>query len=319
MTDVVKPRFTDAYEVGLRAQQVASLHAYEAHNLRSRRCAGGIHVGFEEVAEPAPFVILLGQAFERFLERVTPATWRERAAPLRPALGAEYRRWFSGTPTLFSWPTTPQPSPETPCPLQSLVEQSVAQLNDTAALRTWLHLGMEVARVGRTHQGGWRWASPGRLKELAEQAGVTIDDLFPRVAVHTLLQVATIPELFVGWHRVEEGLVRLRGRISPLADEARHSSDFRSVFWFGCMYYFTPDQAACVRVLWRDWENGTPEVGQDTLKEKAGYKSKRPVDFFKDNDAWGAMIVSGTTRGTFRLQPPSPATETGEAVDEFVR
>lgn len=310
MSVLVKPRFVDSYEVGLRVQQVSALYAYAVHTLRVSKCAGGIQVGTEELPEPAPFVVLLGQAFERFLERVALATCRERAATLRQALDAEHQRWFNGSPNTFSWADTPRPDEEPPGPLQSLTERSVAHLPDAADLLVWLRLGLEVPRVARTGPvaSPWRWASPARLKALALQAGVKMGDLFPRgVGRHTLARRTTIPELFAGWHRVEEGLIRLRGNISSLADEARHSCDFRCVSWFGRMYYFTPDQAACVRVLWRDWENGTPEVGQDAIKEKAGFRSKRLVDFFKDNEAWGTIIVGGTTKGTFRLQPPAEA------------
>jgi hypothetical protein len=87
---------------------------------------------------------------------------------------------------------------------------------------------------------------------------------------------------------------------------ARHSTDFRSVHWFGTNFSFTPTQAACVNILWREWENGTPEVGEDTilLDNQVDAESKRLLDIFRGHPAWGAMIVRGATKGAYRLSPP---------------
>ncbi len=103
---------------------------------------------------------------------------------------------------------------------------------------------------------------------------------------------------------------------SRLANEARHSTDFRSVYWFGKPYSFTPKQAACVKVLWKTWENRTPEMGQATVLAQAEDElsqanlgerltdGARLVDVFKTSEAWQTMIVSGATKGTVRLQEP---------------
>jgi hypothetical protein len=99
----------------------------------------------------------------------------------------------------------------------------------------------------------------------------------------------------------------------PAGPEARHSTDYRSVVWFGTSYYFTPTQAACVKVLWREWANGTPEVGEDTVLEdhEVEADAKRLIDVFRDrksparyHPAWGSMIVPGSTKGAYRLNPP---------------
>ena len=45
------------------------------------------------------------------------------------------------------------------------------------------------------------------------------------------------------------------------APNAVHSPDFRSVEWFGTSYTFSTSQAACVEVLWENWDRRTPEVG----------------------------------------------------------
>lgn len=99
-------------------------------------------------------------------------------------------------------------------------------------------------------------------------------------------------------------------------DEARHAPDFRSVFWFGKTYTFTPKQAACVKLLWEAWENKTPDVGQTTILAGAEdaldarglgeqlTRGARFVDVFKQSGAWQKMIVPGQKKGTVRLQEP---------------
>jgi hypothetical protein len=92
--------------------------------------------------------------------------------------------------------------------------------------------------------------------------------------------------------------------------KAKHSADFRSVLWYGTEYYFTPTQAACVKVLWREWESGTPEIGDGTILEdpEVEAEAKRLIDVFRDrksstgyHPAWNTMITPGSTKGTFRL------------------
>lgn len=87
-------------------------------------------------------------------------------------------------------------------------------------------------------------------------------------------------------------------------EPARHSFDFRSVHWFGIDYNFTPNQAAAVKMLWEAWENGTPDIGGDTLATKVDSDSRRARDIFKGHPAFGKMICPGTTKGTYRLVKP---------------
>jgi len=86
---------------------------------------------------------------------------------------------------------------------------------------------------------------------------------------------------------------------------ANHAPDFRSVNWFGEQYSFTATQAACLKVLWNAWQNQTPEVGGETLLEQSGSEGNRVRDIFKNHSAWNTMILSGNTKGTFRLVSPS--------------
>ena len=57
--------------------------------------------------------------------------------------------------------------------------------------------------------------------------------------------------------------------------DAAHSPDFRSVPWFGQTYTFSPNQAACVKLLWENWESKTPEVGLHCILETAGVVATR--------------------------------------------
>jgi hypothetical protein len=97
------------------------------------------------------------------------------------------------------------------------------------------------------------------------------------------------------------------------AAQPRHSTDFRFVRWFGTEYTFTGTQAACVRVLWREWEKGTPEIGEGTILDDLEVESeaRRLIDVFRDkkspsgyHPAWGVMIVAGQTKGAYRLRAP---------------
>ncbi len=92
-------------------------------------------------------------------------------------------------------------------------------------------------------------------------------------------------------------------------NDARHSIDFASVNWFGTPYTFTTNQAACVRVLWEAWKNKTPVLGGLTIIDAAGVdRSDERFDLvFRDNPAWGTMIVS-PSKGRYCLKAPDAAT-----------
>jgi hypothetical protein len=90
----------------------------------------------------------------------------------------------------------------------------------------------------------------------------------------------------------------------PGLDDDTHSADFRSVRWGGATYTFTSNQAACVRQWWEAMENGTPDVGVDTVLEVANTaETVRIQDVFRKHPAWGVLIVQGATKGAFRIAP----------------
>lgn len=86
---------------------------------------------------------------------------------------------------------------------------------------------------------------------------------------------------------------------------ARRGPGFRSVNWYGTVYNFTPQQAAIVALLWKAWKNGTPDLPTDFLLRKSGSEAGRLPDLFRDHPAWEVLIVTGQTKGTYRLQKPA--------------
>ena len=83
-----------------------------------------------------------------------------------------------------------------------------------------------------------------------------------------------------------------------------HSPDFRSVKWFGSQYSFTVNQAPVIRLLYENYQKGTPDVGDETLLLSVDSTSPpaRLSTLFRDNPAWKKkMIVAGGSKGSHRL------------------
>lgn len=94
----------------------------------------------------------------------------------------------------------------------------------------------------------------------------------------------------------------IRHPLPRLASKARrHSGDFRSVVWDGVPYSMTGTQAAIVAILWAEWQAGTPEVSQAALLEGVGSLTARVRELFRGSPAWGTLIVSGSRKGTLKL------------------
>lgn len=88
------------------------------------------------------------------------------------------------------------------------------------------------------------------------------------------------------------------------SNEFRFSPDFRSAYVQGQEFSFTNIQAKVIKCLWREYQNSTPEVGQQYIlsEEIADTPQIRLRDIFKNHPAWNTLIVSGRTKGTFRLK-----------------
>ena len=70
------------------------------------------------------------------------------------------------------------------------------------------------------------------------------------------------------------------------------------------MFRFAPRQAEVIEILHEAWVNGTPEIGQAYVLTRIGSPIGRMRDLFKGHHAWGALIVPGIGKGTFRLNIP---------------
>jgi hypothetical protein len=81
----------------------------------------------------------------------------------------------------------------------------------------------------------------------------------------------------------------------------RHSPDFRSVNLDSQEYSLTGRQAQAVEFLYEMHKNRTPEVSQSLILERLESKYADLRYVFKNNSAWGTLVVPGRTKGTFRL------------------
>jgi hypothetical protein len=117
-------------------------------------------------------------------------------------------------------------------------------------------------------------------------------------------------------------------RTEAVPEAARHSDDFTTVSWYGTKHIFTKTQAACVRILWGNWERGTPEVrGENILRVKevdAGpsqtFAKVFRVPGGKQHAAWGTMIVqSPLGKGIYMLKPPNGGDTTNSTKQEMSR
>jgi hypothetical protein len=102
-------------------------------------------------------------------------------------------------------------------------------------------------------------------------------------------------------------------RETERVDWLRCSIDCRCVRWgLGEPFTFSKNQAAVVKLLHEHLLAGTPDVGGDTLLSEAEISQNRLDTVFRDShgsshEAWGTMIVPGSSKGTYRLAPPKSA------------
>jgi hypothetical protein len=97
----------------------------------------------------------------------------------------------------------------------------------------------------------------------------------------------------------------LRALVPEPVKVATHSPDFASVNWFGTPHTFTKNQRKIVCELWSASEAGSADVGADYLLVAADVaKGTKMSVVFRDNPAWGTMIVNGSQKDTYRLKTP---------------
>ncbi len=95
-----------------------------------------------------------------------------------------------------------------------------------------------------------------------------------------------------------EPLAKLIHRLRP----CRPGPGFACLLWHGTLYHFTATQSKVIKVLYRAWKQGTPDVRWELLSEASGSDCGRLQDLFKEHPAWGNLVVSGLIKGTFRLK-----------------
>jgi hypothetical protein len=96
--------------------------------------------------------------------------------------------------------------------------------------------------------------------------------------------------------------------------------NYRSANWYDQPYSFSPREAEIVEILAEAYDAGVPDVDAGALlglsnderraKGKKESYAHRVRDIFRDNPAWGTMIVPGKGRGkkgTYHLNPPHAA------------
>jgi hypothetical protein len=96
------------------------------------------------------------------------------------------------------------------------------------------------------------------------------------------------------------------------ASTIQFGADYRSCRWGEARFSFTATQAAAVAALAEARDNGTPDLGEETVLQRSGSamkgKTARLRDLFKSgvniHPAWTIMIVPGESKGTFRLADP---------------
>jgi hypothetical protein len=301
-----------AYRLGVRIQQFIAFYYFGMHLRYTPRSPRETRSGVKCDADIVTFHLWLGRAFAEMAMAVAPQDWRHRTLDVPRTIEKETDWWweeFRSHRERFA-DFDPKAFIDRDSPLLALACDLAAP---STQLQSWIRLGRMVAQVldlsfrDQAPSGPrWDWPSPEGLERMAREVEVPFALLFPAEATDRTLDrhIRELPRPFWGWHHVEAGLIGLRGLCNARASEARHSPDFRSVNWFGRRYSFTPIQTACVKELWEVWKNATPEVGQAYVLEKAEADSARLSDVFKNHPAWGKMIVPGSVRGTFRLQPP---------------
>lgn len=91
---------------------------------------------------------------------------------------------------------------------------------------------------------------------------VTEKELFPFLAARYSLTPKEIRELELPQLAalLQQALPTLDAAPATELGDYDHSPDFRSVRWFGESYTFTENQALRVKLLWENWERGTPDV-----------------------------------------------------------
>ena len=83
-----------------------------------------------------------------------------------------------------------------------------------------------------------------------------------------------------------------------------HGPDFKCVIFYGIEHSLSSTEALVIKILWKAYENGTPDVGQHyIINEVCGSESKIKYlrDVFAKKSIYKAIVKSGNRKGTVRL------------------
>lgn len=79
----------------------------------------------------------------------------------------------------------------------------------------------------------------------------------------------------------------------PAKKAPAHTPDFATVFDGRTAFTFNSTQRSVVQILWEMRDQYTPNVSGEHLLEASGSSARRLSEVFRDNSAWGSLIVPG--------------------------
>lgn len=129
------------------------------------------------------------------------------------------------------------------------------------------------------------------LPQSQRQTEVPVDHATINMAV--LIQPSQHP------HPPQQDLKLAVPEVHPAA--FAHSDDFRSITFRGKTYATTLKQAKIIEALSKARQSGTPELGKARLLEIAEAETSELKAIFKSSPLWQSLVVSGTRKGTYRL------------------
>ena len=93
----------------------------------------------------------------------------------------------------------------------------------------------------------------------------------------------------------------------PRATEFTHSPDFRSVSLAGQQFLLTGSQAKVIKVLYRGWESGNPDLShEEVMKQAELLNTSRLRDIFRSSRKEREALIVRRRKGTLRLDLPDP-------------
>lgn len=174
-----------------------------------------------------------------------------------------------------------------------------------------LDIAIRSARNGEVNPDGMIDELFGPIRhQLRERFGQSLSDgeLWQRCR-DWLAAEGIKPNEYLNWprERLQDLLRGVVARAEHTHPANRHSTDYCSALWDAVEYTFTTMQAACVGVLWKNWEQGTPTISEATILEEAGSAAARLRDVFDkgQHPAWGTVIIPAG-KGRFRLSGEPP-------------